>query len=123
MTDHFKDMMADSLGLEEPWHVVSAAFDPENRQVDVHVSAKEGAALHCPRCGGKAARYGCEADERTWRHCDCMSYPTVVHCKRLRVRCPHCGIQLVGASSGKKRKGKFQALCSWLRSAVSRPSA
>ena len=47
-------------------------------------------------------RDGYEPDERTWRHGDCMFYPTYVHCRRPRVKCPKCGGHQVNAPFERK---------------------
>ena len=87
MVEHFKDMMAGSLGLKEPWYVESAKFDAEKQQVDIYVGIREDAKFVCPVCGGETSRYGYEPTERIWRHGDCMFFPTYVHCKRPRIVC------------------------------------
>lgn len=102
MIDNFKEMMAGSLGLKEPWYVSGANFDQEHGQVHICVEVRDGASIPCPRCGGATVRYGYEPEERTWRHGDCMFYPTLVHCKRPRVRCDNCGVQQVGAPFERK---------------------
>jgi len=102
MIDHFTDMVAGSLGLKDPWQVTGARFDQELGQVHIYVGVRDGAALPCPRCGGPTVRYGYEPEERVWRHGDCMFYPTLVHCRRPRVRCDDCGVQQVGAPFERK---------------------
>jgi len=102
MVEHFKEMMAGSLGLVEPWFVERALFDPENERVDIFVGVRKGAAIPCPHCGGATSRYGYEPEERIWRHGDCMFYPTFVHCRRPRVVCPKCGVQQIAAPFERK---------------------
>lgn len=102
MIEHFNEMMAGSLRLEEPWFVESAKFDAENQRVDIYVAVRPEAEFLCPECGGKTSRYGYEPNERLWRHADCMFYPTYVHCRRPRVICPKCGVKQTSAPFERK---------------------
>lgn len=90
-------MMAGSLDLKEPWYIESAVFSETERALHIYVGVREGAEIPCPHCGGKTLRYGYEPVERTWRHGDCLFFPTFVHCKRPRVKCPKCGVIQVNA--------------------------
>lgn len=102
MIEHFTEMMAGSLRLEEPWFVESAKFDAENQRVDIYVAVRPEAEFLCPECGGKTSRYGYEPNERLWRHADCMFYPTYVHCRRPKVICPKCGVKQTSAPFERK---------------------
>lgn len=102
MVTNFTAMMEGSLGLKEPWYVESAEFSEERQRIDIHVGVRAGASFPCPVCGGAAVRDGYEPDERMWRHGDCMFFPTYVHCRRPRVKCPKCGVQQVGAPFERK---------------------
>ena len=102
MIDNFKEMIAGSLGLKEPWYIKGAEFSPEKKEVHIYVGVREGAVFVCPSCGHEAVRDGYEPTERVWRHGDCLFYPSYVHCKRPRVRCPHCGTVQVSAPFERK---------------------
>lgn len=102
MVNNFTEMIAGSLNLSEPWYVAGAEFDPTAQEVHIYVAVRENAEFVCPICGGTAVRNGYEPTERVWRHGDCMFYPTYVHCKRPRVRCPHCGTKQVNAPFERK---------------------
>lgn len=102
MIDGFSQMIAGSLGLTEPWYISGAEFDPEKHQVHIYVDIRKNAEFVCPTCGGNAVRYGYEPTERVWRHGDCMFFPTFVHCKRPRIKCPSCGIKQVNAPFERK---------------------
>lgn len=102
MVNNFVEMIAGSLNLKEPWYVAGAEFNPETKQVHIYVAVRENAEFVCPNCGGATIRNGYEPAERVWRHGDCMFYPTFVHCKRPRVRCPHCGTKQVNAPFERK---------------------
>ena len=102
MIANFPDMIAGSLNLSEPWYVEGAEFSPEKKEVHIYVNVREGAEFACPSCGGATVRNGYEPTERVWRHGDCMFYPSFVHCKRPRVRCPHCGTKQISAPFERK---------------------
>lgn len=99
---NFTAMIAGSLNLSEPWYVEGAEFRPEEQEVHIYVNIRKTAALVCPCCGGPALRNGYEPTERVWRHGDCMFYPTYVHCRRPRVKCPRCGTKQVNAPFERK---------------------
>ena len=102
MVDNFIDMIAGSLGLEEPWYVMGAEFSVETKEVHIFIGIRENAVFRCPICGEQTVRYGYEPKERVWRHGDCMFYPCYVHCRRPKVCCPHCGIKQINAPFERK---------------------
>ena len=102
MVDHFIEMIAGSLALKEPWYVSSAKFDPDLKRMDIYVAVRDDAVFTCPKCGGEAVRYGYEPEERTWRHGDCLFFPSYVHCRRPRVKCRSCGVEQVSAPFERK---------------------
>lgn len=102
MIEHFPEMIAGSLRLKEPWYVEGARFDSKSFCVHIFIAIREEAEFVCPACGGKTSRYGYEPTERTWRHADCMFYPTYVHCRRPRIVCPNCGVKQINAPFERK---------------------
>ena len=54
MVENFAAMMAGSLGLTEPWHIKSAAFDAEEMAVRI----RKAAGIACPVCGSSTKRFG-----------------------------------------------------------------
>jgi transposase len=89
--DMLTKMMSASLELEEPWYIMGAEFDEEELSLHIHVGVRKTATIACPRCGSETKRNGYEPRERVWRHGDVMFYPCLVHCRRPKVLCPHCG--------------------------------
>ena len=102
MVDNFKDMIAGSLSLKEPWYVEGVEFSIEKKEVHIYVNVRDNAVFVCPNCGGKTIRNGYEPKERLWRHGDIVFYPSYVHCKRPKVKCPHCGTVQINAPFERK---------------------
>lgn len=100
--DMMTKMMAGSLGLEEPWYIEGAEFIEKELTLHIHVGVRKAATIACPVCGGKTSRNGYEPDERVWRHGDVMFYPCLVHCRRPKVLCPHCGSIQISAPFERK---------------------
>lgn len=100
--ENFAEMMAGSLGIEEPWYIESARFSAEEMAVRIYVGIRKAAAIACPKCGGATKRYGYEKKERIWRHGDCMFFPCFVNCRRPKVLCPRCGTRQVSAPFERK---------------------
>jgi transposase len=79
-----------ALGLQAPWEVVDAAFEPAAGRLDLQLGFSRGARFRCPHCG---AEHQCVHDtlERTWRHLNFFQYQAHLHAKVPRVRCEACG--------------------------------
>ena len=110
MVNGFTNMIAGSLNLKEPWYVEGAEFLPEEQEVHIYVGVREDAVFACPCCGGETVRNGYEANERVWRHGDCMFYPSFVHCRRPRIRCPRCGSTKVVNAPFERKNSRFTLL-------------
>jgi transposase len=95
-------MMTGSMGLEEPWYIVGAEFDEKELRLDIHIGIRKTASIVCPKCGAETLRNGYEPRERVWRHGNVMFYPCIVHCRRPKVLCPHCGSVQVSAPFERK---------------------
>lgn len=95
--ENYESMFAQSIGVEEPWHIERTEFDEEKREVHVKVSARKTAKYPCPECGELCERYDDEEKERTWRHGDVVFFPCFVHCRRPRIKCKKHGIHVVTA--------------------------
>ena len=64
----FENMIAGSLGIEEPWYISKCTVDNATQTMHIYVSVRENAKICCPKCGGETKRYGYEKKERTWQH-------------------------------------------------------
>ena len=102
MVDNFKDMIAGSLSLKEPWYVEGVEFSIEKKEVHIYVGVRKDAEFVCPNCGNATIRNGYEPNERLWRHGDVVFYPSYVHCRRPKVKCPHCGSVQINAPFERK---------------------
>ncbi len=101
--DGFENMIAGSLGIEEPWYISKCTVNSATTTMHIYVSVRENAKICCPKCGGETKRYGYEKKERTWQHGNVFFvYPCYVHCCRPKVLCPNCGSQQVSAPFERK---------------------
>jgi transposase len=89
-----------SIGVEEPWYIRS--IESTNSEVHIYVDVRDGNQMQCPECGEPGYRQGYEKTERTWRHGDCLFYPTYVHCRRPRVKCEKHGTRVIEAPWARK---------------------
>jgi transposase len=79
-----------ALGLQAPWEVVDAAFDPAGGHLDLQLGFASGARFACPCCGAQHQGVH-DTLERTWRHLNFFQYQALLHAKVPRVRCEACG--------------------------------
>src|SRR5580704_15467829 len=59
-----------ALGLSAPWIVLRSEFDPDQKQLDLHIGFARGSRFACPACGAE----GCgvhDVREKEWRHLNC----------------------------------------------------
>lgn len=96
-------MFAQSIGIVEPWYVRKAEFDEKTKEVHIYVGLRAGAKLLCAKCGCEGKEYDLEEEERTWRHGDCVFYPTYVHCRRPRIKCEKDGVHVVNVPWARER--------------------
>jgi transposase len=88
------DLFQMALSLVPPWLVESCVFDPEQKQLDIHIDFSRGGEFACPECG----RRGCKAYDtvdKIWRHLNFFEHVTYLHVRTPRVECPDCGIKQV----------------------------
>ncbi len=104
---NFQGMFEQSLGLNEPWHVTKAIFEPREHAVHISITGRKAAKYPCPLCGKTCERYDEEEDERVWRHVDVVLYPCFIHSRRPRVNCPEHGIHVVDAPWARSPYARF----------------
>jgi transposase len=78
-----------ALGLQAPWEVVDAAFEPAAGRLDLQLGFRRGARFRCPHCGAEHQGVH-DTLERTWRHLSFFQYQAYLHAKVPRVRCEVC---------------------------------
>jgi len=101
-----------ALGLTPPWEVVSVAFDPAGKRLDLGLDFPRGATFCCPECGrsGLKAR---DTERKTWRHMNFWQHETYLTARVPRVECPEHKVRLVAVPWARERSGftlLFEAL-------------
>src|SRR5580704_11191051 len=83
-----------ALGLSSPWVVLRSEFDPDQKQLDLHIGFARGSRFACPACGAE----GCgvhDVREKEWRHLNFFQHKTVLKASIPRVSCDKCGVKQV----------------------------
>src|SRR5271168_3420164 len=83
-----------ALGLSSPWIVLRSEFDPDQKQLDLHIGFARGSRFVCPVCGAE----GCgvhDVKEKEWRHLNFFQHKTVLKASIPRVSCDKCGVKQV----------------------------
>ncbi len=88
------EFYAQVLGLVDPWFIEDVDLSVENKRVDIAVAHLEGRLWACPDCGAELPLYD-HAEERAWRHLDTGGFPTWLHARPPRVKCPTHGVRQV----------------------------
>ncbi len=88
------EFYAQVLGLIDPWFVEDVDLSLENKRVDIAVAHREGRLWPCPTCAVELPLYD-HVEERAWRHLDTGGFPTWLHARPPRVRCPTHGVRQV----------------------------
>ena len=88
------EFYAQVLGLTDPWFVEDVDLSLENRRVDITVSHHEGRSWACPKCEVELPLYD-HSEMRAWRHLDTGGFPTWLHARPPRVKCPTDGVHQV----------------------------
>ena len=107
------------LGLQAPWEVTNVTLAPKKREVQIHVTCKDGEALTGPPCDVVSPRY--DHRHRQWRHLDMCAYRTMVMADLPRVDCPTHGVRTVAlpwAEAKSRFTAAFESLVvDWLQEA------
>ncbi len=82
------------LGIKSPWEVKRVNLNINGQRVDIAIEHDPNAAVACPECGKRCARYD-HAPEREWRHLDVMQFMTVIRARTPRCACPEHGVVTV----------------------------
>ncbi len=88
------EFYAQVLGLVDPWFVEDVDLSIANKRVDIAVAHHEGRLWACPECESELPLYD-HAEERAWRHLDTGGFPTWLHARPPRVKCPTHGVRQV----------------------------
>lgn len=102
------ELFTQILGITKPWVVDEVDLSVPEHRVDVHLSHVEGLLWACPTCGKALSVYD-HAEERTWRHLDTGGFPTYLHARLPRVKCPEHRVLTVAVPYA-ERRSHFTAL-------------
>src|SRR6202789_3889066 len=83
-----------ALGLSSPWIVLRSEFDPDQKQLDLHIGFARGSRFACPACGAEECGVH-DVREREWRHLNFFQHKTVLKASIPRVVCDKCGVKQV----------------------------
>jgi transposase len=93
-----------ALGLSAPWVVRRSEFDPDRKQLDLHIDFSAGSRFACASCGSA----GCavhDTREKQWRHLNFFQHKTVLHARVPRTSCDKCGVKQVVLPWGRPGSG------------------
>ena len=119
MTIDSRTLYATLLGLKAPWEITDVEMKQPPGEVHIRVALPEGTLWVCPQCGSAAPIH--DHLERRWRHLDTCQFPTIVHARVPRLKCPTHGIKQLPvpwAEVGSRFTAMFEALAiDWLKHA------
>ena len=119
MTIDSRTLYATLLGLKAPWEITDVEMKQPPGEVHIRVALPEGTLWVCPQCGSAAPIH--DHLERRWRHLDTCQFPTIVHARVPRLKCPTHGIKQLPvpwAEGGSRFTAMFEALAiDWLKHA------
>ena len=119
MTIDSRTLYATLLGLKAPWEITDVEMKQPPGEVHIRVALPESTLWVCPQCSSAAPIH--DHQERHWRHLDTCQFPTIVHARVPRLKCPLHGIKQLPvpwAEVGSRFTAMFEALAiDWLRHA------
>ena len=119
MTIDSRTLYATLLGLKAPWEITDVEMKQPPGEVHIRVALPEATLWVCPQCGSAAPIH--DHQERHWRHLDTCQFPTLVHARVPRLKCPTHGIKQLPvpwAEAGSRFTAMFEALTiDWLKCA------
>ena len=91
MTIDSRMLYATLLGLKAPWEITDVELQQPPGEVHIRVALPQDTLWVCPQCGSAAPIH--DHQERRWRHLDTCQFPTIVHARVPRLKCPTHGIK------------------------------
>lgn len=91
MTIDSRTLYATLLGLKAPWEITDVELKQPPGEVHLRVALPRDTLWVCPQCGAAAPIH--DHQERHWRHLDTCQFPTFVHARVPRLKCPTHGIK------------------------------
>lgn len=112
-----KELYAQILGIQSPWHVKKVELLPSQGEVRIHVVPESEVMFPCPDC--KTTSPGYDTRQRKWRHLDTCQYKTILVADVPRVECRQHGVVTANvpwADPGSGFTALFEALViDWLK--------
>ena len=108
-----KKLYTKILGIRDPWYISSVEFDEEREQIDVFVTHHSPIVVACPVCGNSYSPYD-HSPERIFQHLNTCQFPTYVHVRLPRVKCPTHGVRQILSEFGEEGGDKTYAFESHL---------
>ena len=116
MTIDSQTLYATLLGLKAPSEITDVEMKQPPGEVHIRVALPADTLWVCPQCSSAAPIH--DHQERHWRHLDTCQFPTIVHARVPRLKCPTHGIEQLPvpwAEVGSRFTAMFEALAiSWL---------
>ncbi len=109
-----------ALGLNPPWTVTRADFDPAAQRLDIEIDFAPGSRFACPTCGA-ADCPAYDTERKTWRHLNFFQHQAYLNARVPRVRCDGCGVKTVSVPWARPDSGftlLFEALLMSMISAM-----
>lgn len=88
-----RQLYAQILGIEEPWHVDRVDLKLEAGEVHVYLTHSQTAQWQCTECAASVPLYD-HQPERVWRHLDTCQYQTLLHAAPPRTKCATHGVRV-----------------------------
>ena len=119
MTIDSRTLYATLLGLKVPWEITDVELKQPPGEVHIRVALPEDTLWVCPQCSSAAPIH--DHQERQWRHLDTCQFPTIVHARVPRLKCPTHGIKQLAvpwAEPGSRFTAMFESMAiDWLHHA------
>ena len=106
MTIDSRTLYATLLGLKAPWEITDVHLKQPPGEVHIQVALPQDTLWVRPQCNSAAPIH--DHQERRWRHLDTCQYPTIVHARVPRLKCPTHGIKQLPvpwAEAGSRLRG------------------
>lgn len=91
-----------ALAITTPWHIERIDFDPELKQLDIHINFQRGATFPSTKCAGEYKVH--DTKVKTWRHLNFFEHECYLHCRTPRIK-TQSGVELIDPPWAGKNPG------------------